>query len=129
MPCLMGDVRPGACHEAKSEGRAREGLVWRGGGGTKQWGEGNKRTRRKGAALRWVWLIPLIQTKLYVPRPRPGRVQRPRLIERLERGTASKVTLVSAPAGFGKTTLLADWLASGPAASADERSAAWLSLD
>ena len=57
-------------------------------------------------------LIPLIQTKLYVPRPRPGLVQRPRLIERLERGTASKVTLVSAPAGFGKTTLLADWLAS-----------------
>ena len=76
-----------------------------------------------------VVLIPLIQTKLYVPRPRPGLVQRPRLIERLERGTASKVTLVSAPAGFGKTTLLADWLASGPAASADERSAAWLSLD
>jgi LuxR family transcriptional regulator, maltose regulon positive regulatory protein len=56
-------------------------------------------------------------------------VQRPRLIERLERATASKVTLVSAPAGFGKTTLLADWLASGPAASTDERSAAWLSLD
>ena len=51
------------------------------------------------------------------------------LIERLERGTASKVTLVSAPAGFGKTTLLADWLAPGTAASADERSAAWLSLD
>ena len=76
-----------------------------------------------------VVIIPLIQTKLYVPRPRPGLVQRPRLIERLERGTASKVTLVSAPAGFGKTTLLADWLASGPAASADERSAAWLSLD
>ena len=73
--------------------------------------------------------IPLLQTKLYIPRPRPGLVQRPRLIERLERGTASKVTLVSAPAGFGKTTLLADWLASGLTASADERSAAWLSLD
>src|SRR5580693_7898716 len=37
--------------------------------------------------------------------------------------------LVSAPAGFGKTTLLTEWLAAGPAAPADERAAAWLSLD
>jgi LuxR family maltose regulon positive regulatory protein len=51
---------------------------------------------------------------------------RPRLRERLNRGATSKLTLVSAPAGFGKTTLLADWLG---AADADVRLAAWLSLD
>ena len=67
--------------------------------------------------------IRLLETKLYVPKSRPGLVPRPRLSERLDRGTSSKLTLVSAPAGFGKTTLLAAWL------SDDERPAAWLSLD
>ena len=71
----------------------------------------------------------LLETKFYVPRPRRGLVPRPRLSERLDRGSASKLMLVSAPAGFGKTTLLTDWLASGPAAPADARLAAWLSLD
>ena len=70
--------------------------------------------------------IPLLETKLYVPRPRRGLVPRARLSGRLDRGAESKLTLISAPAGFGKTTLLAAWLASGPA---DGRSAAWLSLD
>jgi LuxR family maltose regulon positive regulatory protein len=56
-------------------------------------------------------------------------VPRPRLSERLDRGTASTLTLVSAPAGFGKTTLLTEWLAAAPAAPANERLAAWLSLD
>ena len=51
---------------------------------------------------------------------------RPRLSERLSRGAESALTLVSAPAGFGKTTLLAEWLA---VAAADGRSVAWLSLD
>ena len=69
---------------------------------------------------------PLLQTKLYVPRLRRTLVARPRLSERLSHGAESKLTLISAPAGFGKTTLLAEWLA---AASADERSTAWLSLD
>ncbi len=64
-----------------------------------------------------------------MPRPPRGLVSRPRLSERLDRGTASKLMLVSAPAGFGKTTLLTEWLAAGPAAPADERLAAWLSLD
>ena len=72
---------------------------------------------------------PLLETKLYVPRSRPALVPRPRLSERLDRGTASKLTIVSAPAGFGKTTLLTEWLAAGPAGPADERLAAWLSLD
>jgi len=66
---------------------------------------------------------PLLETKFFVPSPRPGLVQRRRLIELLDRGTTSKLTLVSAPAGFGKSTLLAEWMA------AEGRSVAWLSLD
>jgi LuxR family maltose regulon positive regulatory protein len=69
---------------------------------------------------------PLLQTKLYIPRLRRGLVGRPRLIERLRRGTDSKLTLISAPAGFGKTTLLAEWM---EATADDQRSTAWLSLD
>jgi LuxR family maltose regulon positive regulatory protein len=69
---------------------------------------------------------PLVETKLYVPKPRRGLVARSRLDERLGRGTASKLTLISAPPGFGKTTLLAEWLAGAPAGG---RSTAWLSLD
>ena len=69
---------------------------------------------------------PLLETKLHVPRLRRGLVARPRLSERLSRGAESALTLVSAPAGFGKTTLLTEWLADAPA---DGRSAAWLSLD
>ncbi len=70
--------------------------------------------------------IPLLETKLYIPKWRPGLVPRPRLIERLDQVTEHKLTLVSAPAGFGKTTLLAEWLAAAPAG---ERPAAWVSLD
>jgi LuxR family maltose regulon positive regulatory protein len=69
---------------------------------------------------------PLLETKLYVPGRRRGLVPRPRLVERLNRGAGAKLTLVSAPAGFGKTTVLAEWLG---ATAADGRSAAWLSLD
>ena len=69
---------------------------------------------------------PLLETKLYVPKWRPGLVSRPRLVERLEQGADRKLTLVSAPAGSGKTTLLAEWLAATPAG---ERLAAWVSLD
>jgi LuxR family transcriptional regulator, maltose regulon positive regulatory protein len=68
---------------------------------------------------------PLLETKLYIPRLRRGLVTRPRLSERLDRGGESKLTLVSAPAGFGKTTLVADWLAATPG----DRQTAWLSLD
>src|SRR6266540_1798010 len=69
---------------------------------------------------------PLLETKLHVPRRRRGLVARPRLSERLSRGAESALTVVSAPAGFGKTTLLAQWLATAPG---DGPSAAWLSLD
>ena len=70
---------------------------------------------------------PLLETKLYVPRSPRGLVPRPRLGERLDRGTASKLTLISAPAGFGKTTLLAEWLTARPPDRS--RAVAWLSLD
>ena len=67
---------------------------------------------------------PLLLTKLYIPPPRPKIVLRPRLIERLNEGLCSrKLTLISAPAGFGKTTLVSEWVAGC------ERPVAWLSLD
>jgi LuxR family maltose regulon positive regulatory protein len=70
---------------------------------------------------------PVLATKLYIPPPRPNIVLRPRLIERLNKGLPSGhtpgVTLISAPAGFGKTTLVSEWVADC------ERPAAWLSLD
>ena len=69
---------------------------------------------------------PLLETKLHVPRLPRGLVARPRLSERLSRGAERALTLVSASAGFGKTTLLAEWVA---AAASEGRSTAWLSLD
>jgi LuxR family maltose regulon positive regulatory protein len=65
----------------------------------------------------------LLATKLHLPRPRPGLVPRPRLLERLSEGTARELTLVCAPAGFGKTALLADW------SRRHSHPVAWLSLD
>ena len=66
---------------------------------------------------------PLLATKLHIPPARPNMVARPRLLERLDQGLSARLTLLSAPAGFGKTTLLSAWLAefSSPAA--------WVSLD
>ncbi len=51
-------------------------------------------------------------TKLYIPPPRSRAVLRPRLVERLNEGLHRKLTLISASAGFGKTTLLSEWVAS-----------------
>ena len=65
----------------------------------------------------------LLATKLYIPPVRSERVPRPRLIERLDTGLRGKLTLVSAPAGYGKTTLVSDWIARS------QVPAAWLSLD
>jgi LuxR family transcriptional regulator, maltose regulon positive regulatory protein len=67
----------------------------------------------------------ILATKLYIPPPRPNVVLRPRLIEQLSKGhsTGSKLTLIAAPAGFGKTTLISEWIASCG------RPTAWLSLD
>lgn len=55
---------------------------------------------------------PILQTKLYIPPVRPDLVSRPRLVERLSEGLPSgrKLTLISAPSGFGKTTLGSEWI-------------------
>ena len=55
---------------------------------------------------------PILATKLYIPPPRPNVVLRSRLTARLNAGLHQKLTLIAAPAGFGKTTLLSEWLAS-----------------
>ena len=70
-------------------------------------------------------VTPLLTTKLYIPLVRPELVSRQRLIERLNAGLNRRLTLVSAPAGYGKTTLLSDW------AHRNESGAhiAWVSLD
>lgn len=71
--------------------------------------------------------IPLLHTKLHIPPPRPNLVRRPNLIERLDEGLrqGNRLTLISAPAGFGKTTLISDW-----AQQIKSRTpVAWLSLD
>ena len=66
---------------------------------------------------------PILATKLYIPPPRPNVVLRSRLIERLNEGLRRKLTLISAAAGFGKTTLISEWVAGCGL------SVAWLSLD
>lgn len=67
--------------------------------------------------------MPIVATKLHLPSPRPQAVARPRLIERLNAGIHRKLTLISASAGFGKSTLVSEWL------SQCGRPAAWVSLD
>ena len=65
----------------------------------------------------------LLRTKLYIPPIRSNLVARPRLIEQLNKGLSHKLTLISAPAGFGKTTLLSTWI------THCQQPVAWLSLD
>jgi LuxR family transcriptional regulator, maltose regulon positive regulatory protein len=65
----------------------------------------------------------LLATKLHAPPSQPGFPPRPRLAERLDKGLVRGLILVCAPAGFGKTALLADW------AHHSQRPVAWLSLD
>jgi LuxR family transcriptional regulator, maltose regulon positive regulatory protein len=74
--------------------------------------------------------MPVLATKLFVPPPRPLAVQRPRLTTTLDDGirTARKLTLISAPAGFGKTTLLSEWIAATTRTNPTLR-VAWLSLE
>ena len=61
--------------------------------------------------------LTLLATKLHIPKWRSGLVSRPRLIEQLRQGAERTLTLVTAPAGFGKTTVLAEWLAGTRAGS------------
>ena len=71
---------------------------------------------------------PILATKLHIPLPRPHVVLRPRLIERLNEGLHCKLTLISASAGFGKTTLVSEW-AAGCERREPKVRVAWLSLD
>ena len=67
--------------------------------------------------------FPLLQTKLYIPLPRPQVVARPAITTKLQLGVALPLTLVAAPAGFGKTTLVSEWI------TRSNQPVAWLSLD
>jgi len=75
----------------------------------------------------------LLTTKLYIPPTRPELVPRPRLIDRLNQGLHRKLTLISAPAGFGKSTLVSEWVDNIRSAAENESQIdnriAWLSLD
>ncbi len=66
---------------------------------------------------------PLLTTKLYMPPIRPELVPRPHLLARLDEGSHRKLILISAPAGFGKTTLVSAWIKNSG------MPAAWISLD
>ena len=68
-------------------------------------------------------LEALLQTKLFIPPLRPLLIPRPHLAEKLNEGLTGKLTLISAPAGYGKTTLAAQWL------RGLKRKLAWLTLD
>jgi LuxR family maltose regulon positive regulatory protein len=67
--------------------------------------------------------IPLLWTKLYIPPPQPGLVRRPRLTQLINENLNRKLTLISAPAGFGKTTLISEWILTSP------RRVTWLSIE
>jgi LuxR family maltose regulon positive regulatory protein len=91
---------------------------------------------------------PILATKLYIPPPRPNVVLRTRLIARLNAGLHRKLTLIAAPAGFGKTTLVSAWVShfrfpildfgldsseetsiQNPQSTIQNSRVAWLSLD
>ncbi len=65
----------------------------------------------------------LLQTKLHIPRSRSNIVARPQLVQKLDTNRKRKLSLISAPAGFGKTTLLSEWI------NGSKQPVAWLSLD
>jgi LuxR family maltose regulon positive regulatory protein len=78
-------------------------------------------------------LEQLLATKFHIPPARPNLVQRQRLLQRLDEGLHCKLTLISALAGFGKTTLVNEWVSTTLSAATKENSSeakiAWLSLD
>src|SRR6266849_1284782 len=80
-------------------------------------------TNDLGSRCRREQVTPILATKLYLPRLRPNVVSRPRLLKRLNEGLHRTLTLIAAPAGFGKTTLVSAWVAGC------DRQVAWLSLD
>ncbi len=87
----------------------------------------NRRKRSRGSAAAGkrggAGSLPVLATKLHIPPARPNLVSRPRLVALLAQGLENSLILLSAPAGFGKTTLVSEWLGTNPCA------AGWLSLD
>ncbi len=71
-------------------------------------------------------MMPLVRTKLQPPEVRPSLLSRPRLYEQLRLALHSRLVLIAAPAGYGKTSLLAEWIAE---ARKEWSHIAWLSLD
>ena len=86
---------------------------------------GPRRAERKRGASKAAANLPfdVVESKLHVPVLRPGVVSRPALVNRLRVTTASSVVAVTAPAGYGKTTLMAQW------AARDNRAFAWVAID
>jgi len=78
--------------------------------------------RRSCLQRRFAMSLPLLQTKLYILPPPPHLVPRDHLIDRLQDNGARRLTLISAPAGFGKTTLVSAWIAQS------DQPVAWLAL-
>jgi LuxR family maltose regulon positive regulatory protein len=74
-------------------------------------------------------VTPILTTKLHIPSLRRNLVPRQRLLGRMDQGLHRRLTLVSAPAGFGKTTLLGEWIRSHGGGNAPPLKVAWLSLD
>ena len=73
--------------------------------------------KRNVNSVSYLWVLyntpmptPILATKLFIPPPPPKIVSRPRLIQRMNEGLHRKLTLISAPAGFGKTTLVSEWV-------------------
>lgn len=77
----------------------------------------------QGWGIHTAFMMPLVATKPSIPSLRPNLVRRSRLTERLNEGLHRRSTLIAAPAGFGKTTLVGEWLDGG------QRRVAWLSLE
>ena len=86
-------------------------------------GKGNARVDKAPTATNRVLDNPLLATKLHMPRPPQQLVRRPRLVEQFQQALQHRLTLIAAPAGFGKTTLLSAWFQDAHV------SPAWVSLD
>ena len=82
-----------------------------------------------GPAVDTTLAAPLLMTKLFVPPTRPNLVRRQRLTGRLNEGLGRRLTLISAPAGFGKTTLLSEWIQPRTNGATSQVAIGWLSLD